>query len=74
MREMTEVIKQPRKKLDKLILIKQETIDKLQEVLDKLAVARGIPEDERFDAEMYLLEVVLGDPDMLVQDIDPYNY
>ena len=56
------------------ILIKQETIDQLQEVLDKLAIARGIPEDERLDAETYLLEVVLGDPDMLVQDIDPYNY
>ena len=71
---MTEVIKQPRKKLDKLILIKQETIDQLQKALDELAKVRGIPEDEQLDAETYLTENVLDDVFMLVQDIDPYNY
>ena len=56
------------------ILIKQETIDQLQKVLDELAKVRGIPEDEQLDAETYLTENVLDDVFMLVQDIDPYNY
>jgi hypothetical protein len=56
------------------ILIKQETIEQLQKALDELAKVRGIPEDERLDAETYLLENVLDDVFMLVRDIDPYNY
>jgi len=56
------------------ITIKQETIDQLQKALDELAKVRGIPEDERLDAETYLTENVLDDVFMLVRDIDPYNY
>lgn len=48
------------------IWIPKDMIKQLQEVLDKLAIERGIPEDERLDAETYLLENVLDDVFMLV--------
>ena len=56
------------------IYISKDKLKQLQEVLDKLAIAREIPEDERLDAEEYLYEHVLDEMDMLVEYIDPYNY